>query len=43
MRNALLRNIYTVTAAAVGLVLLCVAALDWVGYTAFVASLKWWR
>jgi hypothetical protein len=43
MGSALARNIYTVTAAAVGLVLLCVAALDWVGYTAFLASLMWWR
>ena len=43
MRRALLRNIYTVTAAAVGLVLLCVAAIDWLGYTVFVASLTWWR
>jgi len=43
MRSALIRNIYTVTAAAVGLVLGCVAALDWLGYTVFVASLRWWR
>lgn len=41
MRNALARNIYTATAATVGLVLLCLAALDWASYTAFVISLVW--
>jgi len=43
MRSALVRNVYTVTAAAVGLALMCVAALDWLGYTVFVVSLTWWR
>jgi len=43
MRRALLRNIYAVTAATVGLVLLCVAVIDWVSYTVFAASLTWWR
>jgi len=43
MLSALVRNAYTVTAAAIGLTLLCVAALDWLGYTAFVTSLTWWR
>jgi hypothetical protein len=41
MRRALVRNIYTVTAAAVGLALLGIAAIDWVGYTVFVVSLRW--
>jgi len=43
MRRALLRNIYAVTAATVGLVLSCVAVIDWVSYTVFAASLTWWR
>lgn len=43
MRCAWLRNVYAVTAATIGLVLLCVAALDWINYTMFVLSLTWWR
>ena len=43
MRRVLMRNIYAVTAATVWLVSLCVAVIDWVSYTVFVASLTWWR
>ncbi len=32
-------NIYSLTAALLGLTLLCWAALDWVAYLAFVCSL----
>jgi hypothetical protein len=35
------RQIYNVTAATLGVVLLCLAALDWVSYTVFVLSLRW--
>jgi hypothetical protein len=40
-RAAVVRNIYGVSAAVLGLVLLCVATLDWAGYTLFVVSLQW--
>lgn len=36
-----MRNIYGVSAAVLGLVLLCVAALDWAGYSLFIVSLLW--
>jgi len=35
----LARNVYSVSAAMLGLLLLCWAALDWAGYTSFVLSL----
>jgi hypothetical protein len=35
------RQIYNVTAVAIGIALLCLAVLDWVGYTVFVLSLGW--
>jgi hypothetical protein len=41
MRNQLASRIYRVTAVTVGLVLLCLAALDWVAYTVFMVSLTW--
>lgn len=41
MRSALANNIYGVTAATLGLVLLGWAALDWASYTWFVFSLHW--
>jgi|GEM_PF-2855789 len=41
LRNARMREVYAITAAAVGLALLCVAALDWLGYTMFAISLSW--
>ena len=40
-RTLLVSNIYSMTAALVGLVLLCWAALDWVAYTGFLVSLLW--
>jgi hypothetical protein len=40
-RGVLARNIYSVTAVSLGLVLLCWALLDWAGYTMFVFSLTW--
>ncbi len=33
-------HLYTLTAALLGLALLCCAALDWVAYTGFVISLQ---
>lgn len=41
LRAALARNIYSVTAVSLGLVLLGWALLDWVAYGAFVFSLTW--
>lgn len=43
MAGARSKSIYAVTAAAVGLVLFCVAVIDWLSYTVFAASLTWWR
>ena len=40
-RSALTKNLYSVTATMLGLLLLSWAALDWLGYTRFVISLLW--
>lgn len=38
---AFVRSGYSATAATLGLLLLCSALLDWLGYTRFVLSLLW--
>ncbi len=35
------KNVYTSLAGAVGLILLCMAALGWVSYADFLVSLVW--
>jgi hypothetical protein len=35
------KNLYGVTAALLGILLWCWAALDWAGYSGFVLSLRW--
>ena len=40
-RNLVVSNIFSVTAALLGLALLCWAALDWAAYSGFVFSLLW--
>lgn len=41
-RNLLATNLYNLTAALLGLALLCCAALDWAAYSGFMFSLLWW-
>jgi hypothetical protein len=40
-RSLLESNIYSVTAALLGVVFSCWAILDWAGYTSFALSLLW--
>ena len=41
MLRIVIRNIYATVAALVGILLLCVAALDWDTYTEFLILLTW--
>jgi hypothetical protein len=40
-RSLFSSNLYSLTAALLGVTLLCWAALDWVAYSGFVVSLLW--
>ena len=40
-RGPFAKNLYGVTAALLGILLWCWAALDWAGYSGFVLSLRW--
>jgi len=35
------QNVYTSVATVVGLILMCMAVLDWISYTDFLCSLIW--
>jgi hypothetical protein len=40
-RGPLAKTFYGVTAALLGILLWCWAALDWAGYSGFILSLRW--